>query len=757
MDTLKARISLGLISVILIAAAGCGGGGNSNSNSNSTPAKTTPTVTWATLAAITYGIALSATQLNASASAPGTFVYTPPAGTVLASGSQTLSVVFTPSDTTRYNSATASVTVVVNPVAKVTPTITWAAPAAITYGTALSATQLNATANVPGNFVYSPAAGSIPAAGTQTSNVTFTPTDTVNYNNASASVQLQVNRATPTITWAAPAAISYGTVLSATQLNATANVPGSFVYSPAAGSTPPIGAQTLNVTFTPTDSANYTNASASVQLQVNQATPTITWAPPATIAFGVDLSGVLNATASVPGTFTYSATPSGGSAVSVTASTVLNAGLYTVTAAFSPTDTTNYAQATASKQLTVTAAAGTAVVDFGTPGQIIRGFGGSEAWSSVMPASQINALYGTASGDIGLSIMRLRVAPTTWNSMTKTPDTTSWTAELTNGKMAQDLGATIFASPWSAPAAMKSNSNVNAGSLNTSSYSDYASYLEAYVNYATTQGVNLYAISMQNEPDWNPCPTNCYESMLWTAAQMDTWVANNSSVLTTKLIMPESLNFNPAMTDTALNDPNAVGHIDIVGGHIYGSTPSYYTLAKSLNKDVWMTEHTINLATGETTTMSMADALTAAKDIHDSMSVGQYNAYVYWWMVNSSGNSFYSGLIDASANMTYAGKAMAQYARFVRPGYYRYDATANPATGVYVSAYGGSGHQVIVAINTNTSANTVSFTIQGQTVTSLTPYQTTSSTSVAAQSLVNVSGNAFSYALPAQSITTFVQ
>ena len=52
--------------------------------------------------------------------------------------------------------------------------ITWNAPAAITYGAALSSTQLNATADVPGAFVYSPAAGTVLKAGTQTLSVVFT-------------------------------------------------------------------------------------------------------------------------------------------------------------------------------------------------------------------------------------------------------------------------------------------------------------------------------------------------------------------------------------------------------------------------------------------------------------------------------------------------------------------------------------------------------------------------------------------------------
>ena len=70
------------------------------------------------------------------------------------------------------------------------PTITWTAPAAIAYGAALSATQLNATANVPGTFAYTPAAGTVLKAGTQTLSAVFTPADTSAYSSATATVQL---------------------------------------------------------------------------------------------------------------------------------------------------------------------------------------------------------------------------------------------------------------------------------------------------------------------------------------------------------------------------------------------------------------------------------------------------------------------------------------------------------------------------------------------------------------------------------------
>ena len=75
----------------------------------------TPTITWANPAAITLGTALSALQLNATApaSVPGTFAYTPPLGTVFSAGGHTLSVIFSPSDSTDYTTATASVTILV--------------------------------------------------------------------------------------------------------------------------------------------------------------------------------------------------------------------------------------------------------------------------------------------------------------------------------------------------------------------------------------------------------------------------------------------------------------------------------------------------------------------------------------------------------------------------------------------------------------------------------------------------------------------
>jgi hypothetical protein len=226
-----------------------------------------------------------------------------------------------------------------------TSAITWTAPSAITYGTALSATQLDATSTLPGTFAYSPATGTVLTAGAHTLSVTFTPTDVTDYKAATDTVSIQVNQATPTITWTTPASIGYGTALGTGQLNATASIPGTFAYTPAAGTALSGGPHTLSVTFTPTDTTDYTTATAAVTIQVTQGTPVITWPSPGNINYGVALGATqLDATATpAGGTFTYN--PPAGATLPV--------GTQTLSVTYTPVDTTNYATATATTTIKV--------------------------------------------------------------------------------------------------------------------------------------------------------------------------------------------------------------------------------------------------------------------------------------------------------------------------------------------------------------------------------------------------------------------
>lgn len=232
-----------------------------------------------------------------------------------------------------------------------TPSISWATPAPISYGTALSATQLDATASVPGTFAYSPSLGAVLNAGSQKLSVTFTPADTTEYTTATASVTIQVNPATPSISWAAPAAIVFGTGLSGAQLDATASVSGTFAYSPAAGAVLAAGTQTLTATFTPADAVDYTSATASVTLMVEQATPVVRWSP-APLAVGMPLGpSQLNATAFTPGGATALA---GSFLYSPAAGTTFSSPWpETLTVTFTPADATDYSSVEASTSLNV--------------------------------------------------------------------------------------------------------------------------------------------------------------------------------------------------------------------------------------------------------------------------------------------------------------------------------------------------------------------------------------------------------------------
>jgi hypothetical protein len=237
-----------------------------------------------------------------------------------------------------------------------TPAITWPAPAAIIYGTPLSASQLDATASVLGTFAYSPASGAVLGAGQQTLTATFTPTDNLGYTIANASVTIVVNQATPTITWPAPAAITFGTALGASQLNATSSVAGTMAYSPAARTVLGAGSQTLKVTFTPTDPTDYTVSNATATLTVNKATPTNVVTSSASTAFvsnPVTFTAMLASSAGTPtGTVTFldgttqlgTGTLTAGVATYSTSS--LTAGAHPVTASYA--GDTNFGAVTSS-------------------------------------------------------------------------------------------------------------------------------------------------------------------------------------------------------------------------------------------------------------------------------------------------------------------------------------------------------------------------------------------------------------------------
>lgn len=276
--------------------------------------KATPSIVWSNSTedmTLTYGTELSATQLNATVSNndEGSIVYTESndtikIGDILDAGTHTISATVDESD--NYNKATTTATIIVN---KAETTIDWTVPEPITYGDTLSATQLNAVANVDGDFYYSPAIGSTLNAGTQELHVAFIPTDGKNYKESKDTINITVYKATPSITWATPSAIIYGDTITMNQLNATSTAPGPFSYNVNIGDTLDAGDHMLIATLL-TDTINYNDASDTVYLHVNQAKPSINWTKPQDIVYGTYLDDTqLNATANVEGEFTYSVEP----------------------------------------------------------------------------------------------------------------------------------------------------------------------------------------------------------------------------------------------------------------------------------------------------------------------------------------------------------------------------------------------------------------------------------------------------------------
>jgi glucuronoarabinoxylan endo-1,4-beta-xylanase len=407
----------------------------------------------------------------------------------------------------------------------------------------------------------------------------------------------------------------------------------------------------------------------------------------------------------------------------------------------------------------------TATINWNSTYQTIDGFGASDAActsadgfnSCSLTSSQADQLFSpTANGGIGLSILRTEIAD---NGSCAT--TCTWSDSTTIAE-AIARGAKVLASPWSPPASMKTNGSTTCsggsgnGAITTGSYAAYATYLKNYAQqFQTTFGTALYALSVQNEPDY--CPS--YDGALWSGQSIHDFTLNNlgptfsAAGLTTKIMLPESAASNDLsnLADTTMNDPSAAAYVGIVASHDYASpgtaSPVSYTTG---NKPLWETE--VSDFNGLDATMT--SGLAYAVEIHQWMTQANAAAWLFWNYAR-----------DTSDNETLIGSSgplkrfytLGNFSRFVRPGYVRIDATANPASGVYVSAYKNpaNGSFVVVAVNTNGSSQSMTFSLSGFTSPSVTPWLTDANNNLAQQSTVT-SNNSFSVTLGASSVVTFV-
>src|SRR5258708_1665239 len=293
-------------------------------------------------------VVLMAMSLNTSSTPtviPGTYTYTPPAGTVPSVGTVPLSVLFTATDPT-YGTATKTVNLVVTKapltvtavsqtiafggtIAPFTDTITGFvngdAPSVVTGAASLTTTPANPTA--PNTYTITAANGTLAAS---------------NYSFTFVNGTLTITKATPTITWNTPAAITYGTALTtAGQLNASASVAGTFSYSPALGTALSAGSHTLSVTFTPTNTTDYTPQTATVTLVVNQANLNVT-ANSQTVVYGTSLAPYTSTITGFVNGDTKATATTGAPLLTTTPATPVNAGVYTITSANGTLAASNY-------------------------------------------------------------------------------------------------------------------------------------------------------------------------------------------------------------------------------------------------------------------------------------------------------------------------------------------------------------------------------------------------------------------------------
>ena len=392
----------------------------------------------------------------------------------------------------------------------------------------------------------------------------------------------------------------------------------------------------------------------------------------------------------------------------------------------------------------------TAAIDFDSLHQVIRGFGATNLFFFGRPDmtdSEIATAFGTGEGQLGFTILRIGIDN----------DTTHWSSYVTTAKKVYDMGYRVIASPWYAPSNMVESVN-GVSRVRHDMYGKYAAYLNLFISYMASHGVPLYGISIQNEPDITGNWTS------WTSDEMFTFMRDYAdSIVGTKVMDPESFHFNRSYSDPILNDSAACANTDIICGHIYGSGLGQDPLAEEKGKEVWMTEYLINSdGNGANMDTSLASAVATAKSINSSMN-SNMSAYVWWYIVR-----FYGPIADGTyvtkGKVTRKGYVMSQFARFIRPGFYRVENRIYPPTGtsgntVTVTAYKdpSSSKVVIVAINSgSTQAETVFRISNGAMNTTYTPYTTSGSKNCEQGDTFDVNGDNFTFTLEPSSITTFV-
>lgn len=393
--------------------------------------------------------------------------------------------------------------------------------------------------------------------------------------------------------------------------------------------------------------------------------------------------------------------------------------------------------------------AATVTINPSTTYQTMDGFGASDNWNGPFTNAQLGTFFNKDTG-IGLSILRMGINSSGGNGA----NGGSWAT----AKYAAGQGAKLWGAPWTPPAGLKSgNSTVGnkGGYLLPANYSTWATTL---VNFAaatkTNTGVDLYAISAQNEPDYSAQVT--YDGCVYSNAQMAAFCAVLGPKLhaltpPVKLIAPESFQWASlnGYVNAIKGDATANAAVDIFATHDYGGTA---VAVSNAGRPIWETE----VSSFETADLSITNGLKVAGWIHDALVNGPVSAWHYWWLTASDNEGLLVGSNPAK-RMYVEG----QYAKFIRPGFVRISATEKPASGVTLTAFQSpasvSPRQiVVVGVNSGSGAAALDFALTGVSVDSVVPWITDANQSLKRQTKLSGTTTGFSGSLGGTSVTTFV-
>ena len=288
--------------------------------------------------------------------------------------------------------------------------------------------------------------------------------------------------------------------------------------------------------------------------------------------------------------------------------------------------------------------------------QTITGFGAACCDGAMCPfgndTQPVKLLYGKES-PIGLNIMRMEISPNfvgdvivpEWGNYDTPYD---WKGSLPSAKIVKQRGGIVFGTPWSPPGEYKTNGTAQGGNaedqgyqrgkLRTDCYEKFFPWLNTFLKYMKQNGVNVDAVSIQNEPDWWVSYSGC----LYEPSEQLKLVKNYAHMLDretykgVRLISAEPLGFRQDYSDMLLNDPVAREQIDIIAGHLYGHPPldegnmkSAAVLAEKYGKEVWMTEHSVTDNIDHLPNWD--EQLVFAKELNECMNAG-CTGYIYWYM-----------------------------------------------------------------------------------------------------------------------------